>query len=104
MIEITIPPEKNYYEISLDENLPHLEITRVSIYDGENVKFPIDPRFKLLSIDPNGDITKRFQLDFVELNVDNQLIVNTQISNSLKDRKSTRLNSSHVRISYAVFC
>src|SRR5690554_7287775 len=23
---------------------------------------------------------------------------------SLKDRKSTRLNSSHVRISYAVFC
>jgi|SRR5690554_451708 len=83
MIEITIPPEKNYYEISLDENLPHLEITRVSIYDGENVKFPIDPRFKLLSIDPNGDITKRFQLDFVELNVDNQLIVNTQISNSL---------------------
>src|SRR5690554_7172899 len=24
--------------------------------------------------------------------------------NELKDRKSTRLNSSHVRISYAVFC
>src|SRR5690554_487313 len=24
--------------------------------------------------------------------------------NSLRDRKSTRLNSSHVRISYAVFC
>src|SRR5690606_41598323 len=25
-------------------------------------------------------------------------------SNSLADRKSTRLNSSHVKISYAVFC
>src|SRR5690554_7182312 len=25
-------------------------------------------------------------------------------TDSLKDRKSTRLNSSHVRISYAVFC
>src|SRR5690554_7779044 len=25
-------------------------------------------------------------------------------SNSMVDRKSTRLNSSHVRISYAVFC
>src|SRR5690554_7520976 len=28
----------------------------------------------------------------------------TNIALSLKDRKSTRLNSSHVRISYAVFC
>src|SRR5690554_6381192 len=26
------------------------------------------------------------------------------ISNDTQDRKSTRLNSSHVRISYAVFC
>src|SRR5690554_7312305 len=26
------------------------------------------------------------------------------VSSGLKDRKSTRLNSSHVRISYAVFC
>src|SRR5690554_940285 len=29
---------------------------------------------------------------------------NTMHSVGLKDRKSTRLNSSHVRISYAVFC
>src|SRR5436305_11527112 len=28
----------------------------------------------------------------------------TSISLSARDRKSTRLNSSHVRISYAVFC
>src|SRR5690554_7676447 len=28
----------------------------------------------------------------------------SQIGNDDKDRKSTRLNSSHVRISYAVFC
>src|SRR3989442_10832830 len=27
-----------------------------------------------------------------------------QLSNNKRDRKSTRLNSSHVRISYAVFC
>src|SRR5690606_39572480 len=26
------------------------------------------------------------------------------VRNKLKDRKSTRLNSSHVKISYAVFC
>src|SRR3989442_9426883 len=29
---------------------------------------------------------------------------NTPQVDSVKDRKSTRLNSSHVRISYAVFC
>src|SRR5690554_7678690 len=29
---------------------------------------------------------------------------NDQLTHHLKDRKSTRLNSSHVRISYAVFC
>src|SRR5690554_4730198 len=28
----------------------------------------------------------------------------TTNANKMKDRKSTRLNSSHVRISYAVFC
>src|SRR3712207_7460125 len=27
-----------------------------------------------------------------------------QVSNTLEDRKSTRLNSSHANISYAVFC
>src|SRR3989442_11945705 len=31
-------------------------------------------------------------------------IVNYASGNALTDRKSTRLNSSHVRISYAVFC
>src|SRR5690606_4287546 len=28
----------------------------------------------------------------------------TQVAGTLSDRKSTRLNSSHVKISYAVFC
>src|SRR3989442_7683681 len=28
----------------------------------------------------------------------------SQLNQPFKDRKSTRLNSSHVRISYAVFC
>src|SRR3989442_10069886 len=32
-----------------------------------------------------------------------EIIVGTEIDDGL-DRKSTRLNSSHVRISYAVFC
>src|SRR5436305_2471772 len=31
-------------------------------------------------------------------------IIRTRASSCASDRKSTRLNSSHVRISYAVFC
>src|SRR5690606_41335448 len=31
-------------------------------------------------------------------------IVSATAQNAIKDRKSTRLNSSHVKISYAVFC
>src|SRR5436305_10268085 len=43
------------------------------------------------------------------LNVENrllaeQLLLQRRDSYILQDRKSTRLNSSHVRISYAVFC
>src|SRR3989442_5098041 len=43
------------------------------------------------------------------VDVDNTLLDNDRIAADLKrhlerDRKSTRLNSSHVRISYAVFC
>src|SRR5690554_7313671 len=33
-----------------------------------------------------------------------KLIQNCSPASTFRDRKSTRLNSSHVRISYAVFC
>src|SRR5690606_29251629 len=33
-----------------------------------------------------------------------RLIINVEASQAKQDRKSTRLNSSHVKISYAVFC
>src|SRR5436305_9105197 len=38
---------------------------------------------------------------FMSLDVRDYL---SQLDRALRDRKSTRLNSSHVRISYAVFC
>src|SRR5690554_7628565 len=42
------------------------------------------------------------EMDWIEGNLRlGNFLVNDQ---SLRDRKSTRLNSSHVRISYAVFC
>src|SRR5690554_7467226 len=47
--------------------------------------------------DPNGDISS-YSSNMVQANG----FIYTEIGS--KDRKSTRLNSSHVRISYAVFC
>src|SRR5690606_39670047 len=36
--------------------------------------------------------------------VGNEANQDTQLGGDVRDRKSTRLNSSHVKISYAVFC
>src|SRR5690554_2983684 len=71
-------------KFSNDYNIYALPIPEYLEFAGEKV--PLD--------DP--DIRERF---------DRELLVNTYWqSNALLDRKSTRLNSSHVRISYAVFC
>src|SRR5690554_7665227 len=45
-------------------------------------------------------IAKWLNIDFVQ-----EVIASTKtVETLIPDRKSTRLNSSHVRISYAVFC
>src|SRR5690606_2436966 len=46
---------------------------------------------------PMLEVLKRMQLK-------NTAVVVTRYFGGIKDRKSTRLNSSHVKISYAVFC
>src|SRR5690606_41934206 len=58
-------------------------------------RFPID----VLKID-------RSFVNEVGASEDSRIIIDAIISlaRSLRDRKSTRLNSSHVKISYAVFC
>src|SRR5262245_64371170 len=49
-----------------------------------------------------GDIFERLRADYVEKPDDSKLIESA--INGMLDRKSTRLNSSHLGISYAVFC
>src|SRR5690625_5868753 len=52
-----------------------------------------------------GEQTYTERLLTYTLNIlDKNVINDTQRINILEDRKSTRLNSSHVAISYAVFC
>src|SRR3989442_7322324 len=58
---------------------------------------------------PNGGCVNPSYTGTTQIDVYNCLFGSTQRHgqssfNGLGDRKSTRLNSSHVRISYAVFC
>src|SRR5690606_11398286 len=57
-------------------------------------------RFVFEDYEPIGTPTKRFYGTFDGNNA--EFHINTL--DTTKDRKSTRLNSSHVKISYAVFC
>src|SRR5690625_5687231 len=87
----------------------------------KNIELQIDtisiPKFFQIGMlpgvgdDRHGETSRLFsghcQADSVDGNAtpaDNVLIVLFRIFNVNKDRKSTRLNSSHVATSYAVFC
>src|SRR6201999_795873 len=59
------------------------EIYTLSLHDA----LPICPMLNILTVKIIDDQTSE-----------------RRVSSQIKDRKSTRLNSSHVRISYAVFC
>src|SRR5699024_11375482 len=82
--------------------------------DYEQVERTIDAASVIASIKPNYE-TPHFKLMFEEgyraVNGtseadDFDLLANTAmiVREGIEDRKSTRLNSSHVSISYAVFC
>src|SRR5690625_7083295 len=62
----------------------------------------LKPKKEIVSVDlKNTDIEKEYLKDkFSRLDVK----AATSNKETIKDRKSTRLNSSHVAISYAVFC
>src|SRR5438874_6898606 len=69
--------------------------------------FPYTTLFRSLDLHRFGDqlLLHDVGLDFVALVGLRLLPLDCfLISGSLEDRKSTRLNSSHVEISYAVFC
>src|SRR5690349_23045745 len=51
-----------------------------------------------------ADEVQRIARRVVLVRGDEQLVVLVEVERAEKDRKSTRLNSSHVEISYAVFC
>src|SRR5436309_14306792 len=60
----------------------------------------------LLADEPSGNLDSTTSTEimgvFAELHRQGQTVV--MVTHEQEDRKSTRLNSSHVKISYAVFC
>src|SRR5690554_7739405 len=77
----------NEYTVTFDSN-GGSEVASVVVEEGSKVDEPSEPT--------------RLGYDFIEWQLDgDKFDFDTVIT---ADRKSTRLNSSHVRISYAVFC
>src|SRR5436305_3353056 len=58
--------------------------------------FPYTTLFRSLDVGTGGDHINRHG--------DAREVAVAELGDNVLDRKSTRLNSSHVRISYAVFC
>src|SRR3712207_8900025 len=81
------------YTLSLHDALPISAGFRVSLFAGD-----LDhPRW--LYVLPNGDVL------VAESNTEPETLEGGNLPPALvQDRKSTRLNSSHANISYAVFC
>src|SRR5690625_6337510 len=67
--------------------------------------FPDDPNFdpewNSISVEEGTDV---YEIVLTAEHLETAMTVDDGWSNTAIDRKSTRLNSSHVAVSYAVFC
>src|SRR5436305_11822296 len=87
------PPPTQLYPLSLQDALPILQLTQrfLDAGPGRPGRILVGPRAPA----PDGDLGPCGGVD-LDLSPGKPM--------EPLDRKSTRLNSSHVRISYAVFC
>src|SRR5690606_40896828 len=104
-LRLTPPPTPDIYTLSLHDALPisMLPALRSKRIDGFATSLPWTTQpvvtgdaIMLLST-PRGDLPEYIPFDYVVLYTRPEVC-------QKEDRKSTRLNSSHVKISYAVFC
>src|SRR5699024_11330525 len=103
-IMLPLPPHPSLNTHSLHDALPilyDLELTR-------NISLQMGPQIRLLQ-NNNSMMAEKIQSTIVNTIPlwKNQMVLALGLVHSQqaqRDRKSTRLNSSHVSISYAVFC
>src|SRR3712207_7982622 len=61
-------------------------------------------KFVLLAATGGGGALTRLPIGIVRANEETSTLFRLAMEEAVADRKSTRLNSSHANISYAVFC
>src|SRR5204862_3375747 len=96
---LTDPPTTPIYTLSLHDALP---ISDLVDFAGRRLKVPANPTSQLTEEDQRRLVAVEVARVFYQ-NADIVTGADPARTRS-RDRKSTRLNSSHVEISYAVFC
>ena len=106
-------PEVEVLKRSLQKKIRFCKITRVKIYNRNlryKVPYSINRNLKNHVVNNISRISKYL---IFHINFSKKLLIHLGMSGTIhlieknnkdKDRKSTRLNSSHALISYAVFC
>src|SRR5947208_12640023 len=92
-------PITQIYTLSLHDALPIYDIIK---FDAKLITK--NEELFLSDVDNKNDFMT-FIIDYIKsLNIYNDQINNDDLKKNVSDRKSTRLNSSHQIISYAVLC
>src|SRR5690625_6676081 len=93
-----------YLAFKKGETQGEIEIIGETDHTGTIINFKPDPEIFTETIEFDYDILKNRLRELAFLNRQLTITLEDKREENKKDRKSTRLNSSHVAISYAVFC
>src|SRR5690606_42022671 len=97
------PPPPDIYTLSLHDALPIYEVSefKVPLQRLSNVTAELQEGVMKTRMQPIGNAWQKLPRIVRDLAQELGKDIDLQMTG---DRKSTRLNSSHVKISYAVFC
>src|SRR5690606_39832826 len=78
----------------------------MEFYLAQQVDLEVEAIFKIYLLDYSGEKTIKHKNDYYSVirTFEKGDFIELTCQKRIGDRKSTRLNSSHVKISYAVFC
>src|SRR5699024_10753111 len=102
-------PPASYYQngikttlLNLEREDPNIKIQREEYQKTVLAEREKTGSYEVLLVDQEGNVTEGSRSNLFIVKGDK--LYTSPAKNVLLDRKSTRLNSSHVSISYAVFC